>query len=317
MAVSTRIIRRRIKSIGNTKKITKAMELVSASKMRRAVNSVLATRPYSNLGWETVSELGKVTEAALHPLLRQPAKVDRVLVVLVSSDRGLCGGFNAQMAKKVVEFVKTGGSDHGTAAGATRGLVTKSLDFLTIGKKGTDLARRLGWNIVATFNNLSNNPRITDVRPVAQLAINDFTAGKYDAVYLAYTDFISSIRQVPNVKQLLPLLKETWASLTTETWETHGATRRWNGRYSYDYLFEPTPAEVLDGMLPRLVEVQIYQAILESSASEHSARMVAMKNASDAARDMIDDLTFTFNQARQATITREIAEISAGKAALE
>jgi len=339
------------------------MELVSASKMRRAVNATLGTRPYATLGWETVGELAKVTDASHHALLRVPEKMERALVVLVSSDRGLCGGFNAQMAKRVVEFVKhakqsvistkrpdgaRGEISHGTNMQGVRSLdsarddeIGLAIDFVTIGKKGTDLARRLGWNIVATFNNLSNNPRITDVRPVAQLAITDFTAGKYDAVYLAYTDFISSIRQVPNVKQLLPLTKDVVMGeapsnvrhperLPTQA-GSEGSRASHEGRDSsvvsrlpqndkistYDYLFEPTPAEVLDGMLPRLVEVQVYQAILESSASEHSARMVAMKSASDAARDMIDDLTFSFNQARQATITREIAEISAGKAALE
>src|SRR3989338_2944817 len=219
MAVSTRIIKRRIKSIGNTKKITKAMELVSASKMRRAVNATLGTRPYATLGWETVGELAKVTDAKLHPLLRQSEETKCALVVFVSSDRGLCGGFNAQMAKKVVEFVKLQTppnlpSERGVndsisppARGGVRG-GGSAIDFLTIGKKGTDLARRLGWNIVATFNKLSNNPAIIDVRPVAQLAINDFTAGKYDAVYLAYTDFISSIQQVPYVKQLLPLTRD-------------------------------------------------------------------------------------------------------------
>ena len=350
------------------------MELVSASKMRRAVNATLGTRPYATLGWETVAELAKVTDAAYHSLLRQPQVVRNVLVVLVTSDRGLCGGFNAQMAKKVGEFVRhanqsviarseaTWQSDpkatwesHAAATwefypnavipdrdrgsrlnpnldSRLRGNdKVMSIDFVTIGKKGTDLARRLGWNIVATFNNLNNNPKIADVRPVGTLAINDFVSGKYDAVYLAYTDFISSLRQVPNMKQLLPLTAEivmgemgTPSNSPSERGRkdfsspARGEVRRGgSGAYSHDYLFEPTPTEVLDGMLPRLVEVQVYQAILESSASEHSARMVAMKNASDAARDMIDDLTFTFNQARQSAITREIAEISAGKAALE
>ena len=360
MAVSTRIIKRRIKSIGNTKKITKAMELVSASKMRRAVSATLGTRPYASLGWETVAELAKVTDSSHHALLRQPEKMERVLAVLVSSDRGLCGGFNAQMAKKVAEFVKhivpppqsspTRGEEATISApplvGGGGGGGQLAIDFVTIGKKGTDLARRLGWNIVATFNNLSNNPTILDVRPVAQLAISDFVAGKYDAVYLAYTDFISSIRQVPNMKQLLPLTKDMMLgevkgihnppqpSLTSDALRGRSPTeasdlregekantplkiRGARGVMNYEYIFEPTPEVVLNDMLPRLVEVQVYQAILESSASEHSARMVAMKNASDAARDMIDDLTFTFNQARQSAITREIAEISAGKAALE
>jgi len=329
MAVSTRIIRRRIKSIGNTKKITKAMELVSASKMRRAVNAVLGTRPYATLGWETVAELAKVTETGLHPLLRQPEAVRRVLTIFVTSDRGLCGGFNAQMAKKVVEFVKKAELWSGKSSALNQSEAKllpqaqhKSLaliDFVTIGKKGTDLARRLGWNIVATFVNLSNNPTIIEVRPIATLAITDFTAQKYDAVYLAYTDFVSSIRQISNIKQLLPLTKDTMLGEVrqldrhpersegspTNVGAAHSreilrSAQNDKTKFSYDYIFEPTPQEVLDMMLPRLVETQIYQAILESSASEHSARMVAMKNASDAARDMIDDLTFTFNQARQA-----------------
>ncbi len=331
MAVSTRIIRRRIKSIGNTKKITKAMELVAASKMRRAVNAVLATRPYSTLGWETVEEVAKVTENELHPLLRTSSKVERVLVVMISSDRGLCGGFNAQMAKKVVEFVKqfsTSSNSNYSSSEAQRSREV-TIDFVTLGKKGTDLARRLGWKMVATFGNLSNNPTILDVRPVAQLAINDFIAQKYDIVYLAYTDFISSIQQVPHIRQLLPITKDALLGEVKEVGSRQARTINVyspseaplgvesRNTYQYDYLFEPTAQEILDAMLPRLVEVQVYQAILESSASEHSARMVAMKSASDAARDMIDDLTFTFNQARQSAITREIAEISAGKAALE
>lgn len=288
MAVSTRIIRRRIKSVSNTKKITKAMEMVSASKMRRAVNAVLATRPYSNLGWATVAELANVTNQKFHPLLRRVGKIEKILVVAIASDRGLCAGFNAQITRKIIDFAKN-----------------KQCDFVTIGKKITDLAKSLKWNIVAAFTQLSNNPSILDVRPVAKLVIDDFIAEKYDKVFLAYTDFESTIKQIPRVNQLLPIGNSV------------SAIEKAKLPYNYEYQFEPTPQEVLDMILPRLIEVQIYQAILESSASEHSARMVAMKNASDAAGDMIDDLTFTFNQARQATITREIAEISAGKAALE
>lgn len=300
MPANTKIIKRRIQSIGNTKKITKAMELVAASKMRRAVNSVLATRPYSNLGWETVAELANKTDQRLHPLLRVSDEVRKILVISIASDRGLCAGFNAQLGKKVVGFV----GEHPKV---------EVRDFVTVGKKITDLAKTLQWNIVATFTQLSNNPSILDIRPVAQLVIDDFVAEKYDKVYLAYTDFESSIKQIPHVHQLLPITKARLLGEVGVIKEKEKAEHK----YSYEYKFEPTPQEVLDMMLPRLVEVQIYQAILESSASEHAARMVAMKNASDAASDMIDDLTFTFNQARQATITREISEISAGKAAIE
>lgn len=298
MAINTKIVRRRIKSVQNTRKITKAMELVSASKMRRAVNSVLATRPYSILSWETVAELAHVTSNKLHPLLRVSGKVGNVLMIVVASDRGLCGGFNAQMARKVVGFVK--GSDN--------------YDFVTVGKKVANLAKSLKWNIIAAFTDLSNNPSIIDVNPVAKLAMDDFAREKYDRVYLAYTDFESSIRQTPYIHQLLPITKDR---VLGEIGSSQPDQHPLKTKYSYEYKYEPSPASVLDLMLPRLVEVQVYQAILESSASEHAARMVAMKNASDSASDMIDDLTFTFNQARQATITREISEISAGKAAIE
>lgn len=295
MSVNTRTIRRRIKSVASTKKITKAMELVSASKMRRAVNNVLASRPYAVLSWETLAELSKLTGQSLHPLLIKREPIKKVLLILVTSDRGLCGGFNAQILKQASSFVKQAVS------------LGQVCDVVTIGKKGQDAARRFKWNVVATFNNLSVAPAIVDVRPIATLAIDDFKKGVYEKVVVAYTDFISSLKQTPRLKQLLPFVRsEQVEEVSDEV-----------NKYTYDYLFEPSPAEVLEVMLPRLVEMQIYQAILESSASEQSARMMAMSNATQAANDMIDDLTFTFNQVRQAAITREIAEISAGKAAIE
>ena len=325
MPASTRVIRRRIKSVTNTRKITKAMELVSASKMRRAVNSVLATRPYATLAWETLTELARVKDTEkFHPLLFKNAEVEKILLILITSDRGLCGGFNAQMLKKTIIFLQHPKN--------------KNVEIITIGKKGQDAARRLNLAMVATFTNLSNHPTITDVRPIAKIALDDFAAKKYRKVYLAYNDFKSSIVQVPTVKQLLPLEKNEELGeagypspqpspprgegvikkeATSSTLSLEGRGQGEGESQSSEFLFEPSPKTVLETMIPRLTEMQIYQAILESSASEHSARMVAMKNASDSAKDMIDDLVFTFNQVRQATITREIAEISASKAALE
>jgi len=310
MAVSTRIIRRRIKSVGNTRKITKAMELVAAAKMRKAVGGVLASRPYSSLAWETIRALGGTEQSRLHPLLQQREKVSRILVVLITSDRGLCGGFNAQMLKKITDYA--------------RAEKEAPIDFITIGKRGQDALTRMNLPIIASWNGLSALPTVVDVRPVATFAMQEFLNRKYDKVVLAYTDFISSLRQAPKVRQLLPLVRipglgaaedvaagsELGQSETPEhPAEEHFAT-------GTEYVFEPSPFAVLDLMLPRLVETQVYQAVLESSASEQSARMLAMRNATDAAGDMIDDLSFTYNQARQAAITREIAEISAGKAAL-
>lgn len=322
MAVSTRLIRHRIKSVGNTKKITKAMELVSASKMRRAVNSVLSSRAYATLAWETLMALSKLTDSSLHPLLARREQVKKILVILIASDRGLCGGFNAQVLREAVKKIKFLESVEGQKP---------QIEFVTLGKKGQDAAKRFGWKVVATFNGLTAVPSAEALRPVATMAIDDFKKTVYDKVFIAYTDFISSLKQAPRFREILPFTKiddlaekikvnKGQAPLQDiseeEITEKHFALDE-NLLYSYQYVFEPSPAIVLEAILPRLVEVQIYQALLESSASEHSARMMAMKNATEAANDMIDDLTFTFNQARQAVITREIAEISAGKAALE
>jgi F-type H+-transporting ATPase subunit gamma len=309
MAESPRTIRRRIKSVTNTRKITKAMELVSASKMRRAVSSVLATRPYAEAAWRAVSEIAKVTDPTLHPLLASSKKsgAERVLLIIFTSDRSLCGGYNAQILRSAAEFLKRKGD---------------AVDIVAVGKKGEAALARTKKNLVAAFEGLSNNPRITDIRTIADLAIGDFTAGKYDAVHIAYTDFRSALVQKPIIRQLLPIIRIGELGTVDEAREGHpqrsgGQDMKETPGGPTDYLFEPSPQAVLDQMLPRLVEAQIYQALLESSASEHSARMMAMRTASDAASDMIDDLTLTYNQARQAGITREIAEISSGKAALE
>jgi F-type H+-transporting ATPase subunit gamma len=304
MASSTRLIRRRIKSVTNTRKITKAMELVAAAKMRKAVASVLATRPYAEAAWRAIRELAKVTDPTLHPLLREREGTGRALVVLYSSDRGLCGGFNAQLLRSFGKFL----------AGRTA-----PVDVITIGRKGQDAARRRGLNVIATFTDLSNNPRVTDIRPIADIAIGDFIKkGGYDEVLLAFTDYRSAMTQVPHVVQLLPIVRiEGLGDVSEAVAEGLAAKEAKASGGANEYVFEPSPEKVLDVMLPRLVEAQIYQALLESSASEHAARMMAMRSATDAAEEMIGDLTLTYNQARQAGITREIAEISSGKAALE
>ncbi len=304
MALPPRLIRRRIKSVTGTRKITKAMELVSAAKMRKAVSSVLATRPYAEAAWRALCELAKVTDPTQHPLLRaheQSAK--KTLVILLSSDRGLCGGFNSQLLRKF------------TAFSGKQTLAEKNIDVVAVGKKGQDGLRRRGASIVGAFADLGNVPKIYDIRPIADLAVNDFTAGRYDEVWLAFTDFRSALTQIPTVRQLLPLTSIAGFGDIEQLKEQSPAETLSGG--ATEFLFEPSPQAVLDAMLPRLVEAQIYQALLESTASEHSARMMAMRSATDAASDMIDDLTLTYNQARQAGITREIAEISSGKAALE
>ncbi len=301
MAVQTRTIKRRIKSVTNTRKITKAMELVAASKMRKAVSSVIGTRPYSKLAWDTVAAVSKKTDASLHPLLREAKEIKSVLLVLITSDRGLAGGFNSNIAKKTLAEIKQLGED-------------VKIQTICIGKKGAEAMKRNDQTILASFTDITNNTKFEEVLPIGRMIIDEFTKGSFDKVLIAYTDFVSAVTQNPIILELLPLgspekTKEIGeVKSNEEEVEIEGAT---------EYTFEPSPEEVLNQVLPRLVETIVYQAVLESAASEHSSRMMAMRSASDAAEEMIDDLTFTFNQARQASITQEIAEISSGKAALE
>jgi F-type H+-transporting ATPase subunit gamma len=300
VALFTRLIKRRIKSITNTRKITKAMELVAASKMRKAQLATLATRPYSTRAWFVISDLASKTDPDLHPLLRRKPYVKKICLILITSDRGLCGGFNAQIIKKSLDFIlkeqKAG----------------KEIELITIGKKGRDFMARHKIKIVADFVNLSSITRLVEIKALTKMVLEDFINNKYDEIYLAYTDFVSTVVQKPRIKKLLPFSIEK----ETELGDV-GLVHKEEEKEFYEFLFEPSPDVVLAYLLPRLVEVQIYQALLESNASEHSARMIAMKNASDAASDMIFDLTLSYNQARQAAITKEIAEISGGKAALE
>lgn len=288
MAVQTRAIKRRIKSVRNTRKITRAMELIAASKMRKATVAVLGPRPYLKLAWETVQGLAPRVNMSAHPLLARRAEVKRVLLVLFTSDRGLAGGYNANAVRAAVQ------------AAAAFGPGVK-IDAMCIGKRGAEAFHRLGFSVIAEYTELADNPSFEEILPIARLAITEFLNGTYDKVDLVYTDFVSAISQKPIVRELLPL------AMPNEEVPSVGE----------EPLFEPTAAAVLERLLPRVLEASVYQAVLEAAASEHAARMLAMHSATDAAGDMIDSLSLAFNQARQAGITQEIAEISGGKAALE
>lgn len=269
--------------------------------MRKAQLATLATRSYANRAWSLISDLSGKTDQRLHSFLVKKDKVKKVCVVLVSSDRGLCGGFNGQITKKVAEF--------------SRGLMEKGIEieFMTVGKKSRDFAARHKMKIIADFTNLSSVTRLAEIRAVAKIVIDDFSAGKYDEVHLAYTDFISTISQRPRILKLLPFSRERDLDLGKVGKEKmEEVTEK-----EHEFIFEPSPDRVLEYMLPKMAEMQIFQAVLESNASEHSARMVAMKNASDSAEEMIFDLTLMYNQVRQSAITKEIMEIVSGKAALE
>lgn len=284
-----REIRRRIRSVRNTAQITRAMEMVAASKMRRAQQHVLATRPYAERISAMIGDLaamGDAEEQARYPLLAK-RPIQRSQIILITSDRGLAGAFNTNVIRRAIQFMTD-----------ERPESLENIDVVTIGRKGRDFLTRYGRPLVASFTDVGDYPTLESIRPVVRIATDDFVAGKVDAVYAVYTRFINTLRQVPEVLQVLPIEAPPGTDEVT------------------DYIFEPSPEAVLEALLPRFVEVQIYQALLESIASEQSARMVAMRNATDNARELVSELTLTYNKARQAQITREVTEIAAGAAAL-
>ena len=284
-----RAIQRRIKSVRNISQVTRAMEMVSASKMRRAQQATLASRAYAEKSWEVLRYVAAQPGRSkiLHPLLEERNEIKNITLVLITSDRGLCGAYNMNILRTAVDFM----NKH-----AERNAVR----LITIGRRGRDLAARMGKEIIAEFTGLSEKPTILDIGPIAKVAIEEFTAGRADQVHIAYTDFVNVVVQKPQVKQILPL---------------HAPHEKSQG-LSAVYLYEPDPETILASVLPRFTELQIYQAILEANASEHSARMVAMRNATDSAQELIGDLSLAYNKARQWNITKEMLDIVGGAEAL-
>jgi F-type H+-transporting ATPase subunit gamma len=285
---STREIRRRIRSVTNIAQVTKAMEAVSAAKMRKAQAQVLATRPYATQAREVLSFVARLTsaESELNPLIK-PRPVRRVGILLVTGDRGLAGGFNANVIRHAAAFMR-----QKRRAGA-------EVEVITVGRKGRDWLLRYDPVVRAEFTGLPDTPTVYFIRPIARLLVDDFTSGHFDEVHAIYTDFVNTLRQEPVTHKLLPIEPaEPSVSMAP------------------DYIFEPSAEAVLNQVIYGFTEVQILQALFESLASEHSARMVAMRNASDAAGDLIDTLTLTYNKARQEGVTRELMDIVGGSAAV-
>jgi F-type H+-transporting ATPase subunit gamma len=284
---STREIRRRIRSVRNISQITRAMEMVSAAKMRKAQQRVLASRPYSERIQAVIGDLASLkiegTETAAFPLLEQ-REVKKSAVILVTPDKGLTGSMNANLIRRASRYILSEAN--------------VPVEVIAAGKKGRDFMVRSRQDVVAEFTALGDNVTFNDIRPIVEVALEDFNAGKVDAVSVIFPRFVNTLTQTPEVRQILPIARPEGA-----------------GEYT-DYIFEPSPEEVLNALLPRFVEVQVYQAILESIASEHSARMVAMRNASQNAKDLVSELSLTYNKARQSQITREVSEIAAGANAL-
>lgn len=325
MAVSIKAIKRRLTSVKNTRKITKAMELVAASKMRKAVEAVLGTRSYAQYAREVLEHIASAKLAHEHPLLIV-RPVEKVLMVVLTSNRGLCGGLNANVLRKALELIRNPqGMARHRIKDAPEPVTNVQVEVLSIGKKGERAITKLGVPIIASFVDFSDTPTYLQAQPVAQMILDAYAQGTYDKVVVVYSDFVSVVTQRPKVRQLLPISSHDIEKMLLEIKrleeqplmaEVDRAVQMNGNGAAEEFLFEPDPKTVLDTLLPRLVEVQVYQSILEGSASEHSARMMAMRNASEAAGDMISDLVFTLNRARQASITSEIAEINSGVSAL-
>ncbi len=280
---SQREIRRRISSARNIKQITRAMQFVAASKLRRAQESTLAARPYREKLDEVIADLAAVLGDDEHPLLadRDLHAEHNRLIVIMTSDRGLAGALNTN----TVRFAAREITDH-----------PGDLKVVPVGRKGRDAMRRARVPIAAYFDGMGERPTFADVLPMARLVTDDFVAGAYDHVDVVYSRFVSTLVQKPVIEQLLPVQ----ASEDTE------------GIPGHQFLFEPSPADFLRALLPRYVATRLFQAVLESKASEESSRMVAMKNATENAQELIEDLTLSYNKVRQANITREMVEIASG-----
>jgi F-type H+-transporting ATPase subunit gamma len=312
-------IRRRIKSIQSTGKITRAMEMVSAVKMRRAVSSVLMIRDYAISARSVLANLARAFEKYEYGLLER-REVKNILAIVVASNRGLCGSFNAQLLRKVKEQIESPRSLKINRIGNKRfesSVPDKDLkiDFITIGKKADNYIRRLGRDIIASFPDLSHIAKMEEVRPLVKIVVEDYQAKKYDKVVVFYTDYISTISQKPKIRQILPISRLDLEKQIAEMDEHADGEKIDITRV--EYKVEPGPKEVLENIFPRLIEMMLYHALLESNASKESARMIAMRNATEAAEDMAESFTLAYNQLRQMKITQEIAEISAGRAALE
>jgi len=281
-------IRNKIKSVENTRKITKAMEMVAASKMRKAQERMRASRPYGEKIRRVAANLSHALTEYRHAFLNQRTALKKVGLIVVTSDKGLCGGLNSNVLRMVLGRVKE------WEAQGTR------LQATCIGNKGLGFMQRAGAEIVSQVTALGDTPHLEKLIGPIKVQLDAFVAGEIDALYIAYTRFVNTMKQEPVIEQLLPLSGDTVGSAST----------------NWDYVYEPDAKSVIDDLLVRYVEAIIYQAVAENMASEQSARMVAMKSASDNAKNVIGELKLVYNKARQAAITKELSEICSGAAAV-
>ncbi len=293
---SVREIRRRIRSVRNIAQVTRAMEMVAASRMKRAQEQAVASRAYAAKAWEVLTHLTAMVGGDHHPLLTEPATTRTAAVVVVTGDRGLAGAYNANVIRAATRFMRDS---------------TFEVRTIAVGRKGRDLLLRGGYELLAEFVDLPARPDEADVAPIAGVAIDAFLSKEVDGVYIAYSDFINVLRQEPVVRQLLPVRTGDPGSRVLAEF-LHGDPPEQTNPYIYEQGYE----ELVNTIVPRFTELQIYQAILESLASEHSARMVAMRNATQNADDLVGELTLSYNKARQEAITTEMLDIVGGAEAL-
>lgn len=281
----TQELTRRIKSVKSTRKITRAMQLVSAAKMRKAQEATKASRAYTQASSELMNSLGTF-KAGFHPLLANYAKAKKVGVLLISSNRGLVGSFNSNLTNQLKKYLELNNQNE--------------TELVVMGKKIAEGSKRTGKKIIAEFTKIDTTIPPEDIYPLAKLITQQYQTGQFKEIVIIYNHFVSTLIQEPRITRLLPFSLD-------------GGQNKDSSPSDY----EPDPHTVLNHLIPRIIESQLYQAVLESDASEHSARMVMMKNATEAAGDLVDDLTLTFNKLRQNKITTELSEITAGRISLE
>ncbi|MCD6055704.1 MAG: synthase subunit gamma [Gammaproteobacteria bacterium] len=280
---SAKEIRSQIKSIRKTKTITRAMEMVAASKMRKAQQRMLTSRPYSRKVREVIGHLAKA-HSEYRDLYLELREEKRIGYIVVTSDRGLCGGLNANLIRRVQTHMNEKKQNHAV------------LDLCLVGHKAIGAFRQSGANIIATAEHMGDAPSVNQIIGIVKIMLDRFREREIDSIYVAYNDFINTMSQTPQIERLLPLVPVDEDKLN----------------FYWDYIYEPDPKEVLDALTSRYIESQVYQAVIENIACEQAARMVAMKNATDNANNLIDELQLVYNKARQASITQELSEIVGG-----
>jgi F-type H+-transporting ATPase subunit gamma len=292
---TAREMRLRIQGVSNISQVTRALEAVSASKVRQAQQALFATRPYATKAWDVLQHLSRQpARDSIHPLLTQREQVNHILVVLVTGDRGLAGAYNTNIVRYILERFRE---------------PEAPVSFIVVGRKGRDMMARRGRDIKAEFSDLPAAPTFADVSAIGRLAVDEYLEGRSDQVFLVYTDYVNLLKQIPTVKKLLPLEIES-AQKEAEIWHQESTGPE------PTYTYEPGEEQLINRIVPRLTELQVYQAIQESLASEHAARMVAMRSATDNANELVVALRMAYNKARQRAITMEILDIVGGAEAL-